>query len=262
MRPGYTLTDVTHPVWGGAVRMSDCSTWAAYPTVRTCPTHVFCGTLYNFSFFFLLVRATSDFFCGCTNSHWGFLHGSLGKTLGIYPVGARDIAWDLSGGRSRYRLVFIRWPLRRSPSIFGIALGVSEHVPRHFPFKIPSDLDIRSKAMERHVMKIGMAMFNFLGSGRNFCQLFHFTQILLVVFVYPIHVAEISPRFGVLVCLRLSLSVLSCKAPFLFCRVLNVFTSYSKCRPCYRLWCFYLDSQRVGSKCSVWWKFAKAFASR
>ena len=69
-----------------------------------------------------------------------------------WPRWRGDIAWDLSGGRSGNRLGFFRWPLRRSPSIFGIALGVSEHVPRHLPFKIPGDLDIRSKAMERHVM--------------------------------------------------------------------------------------------------------------
>ena len=66
-------------------------------------------------------------------------------------MAARDIAWDLSGGRSGNRLGFFRWPLGRVPSIFGIALGVSKHVPRHFPFKIPGDLDIRSKAMEQHV---------------------------------------------------------------------------------------------------------------
>ena len=35
--------------------------------------------------------------------------------------------------------------------MFGVASGVSEHVPGHFPFKIPSDLDMRSQAMERHV---------------------------------------------------------------------------------------------------------------
>ena len=68
--------------------------------------------------FCLLVRATSDFFCGCTNSHWGFLHRLLGKALGIHPVGARDIAWDLSGGRSGYRYGFMRWPLRTPLGIF------------------------------------------------------------------------------------------------------------------------------------------------
>ena len=77
---------------------------------------------------------------GCSGYRLGFIRGPLGISLGIYPVAAREIAWDFS-----------RWPLRRSPSIFGVALGVSEHVPRHFPFKIPGDLDIRSKAMERHV---------------------------------------------------------------------------------------------------------------
>ena len=73
-----------------------------------------------FLFFFLLVCATSDFFCGCTNSHRGFLRWPLGKTLGIYPVGARDIAWDLSGARSGYRLGFIRWALGK---LLGIFLG-------------------------------------------------------------------------------------------------------------------------------------------
>ena len=94
---------------------------------------------------------TGDFSTGRSEKRSGFIRWPLGKTLGIYPVGARDIAWDLSGGRSGNRLGFFRCPLRRSPSIFSIALGVSEHVPRHFPVKIPGDLDIRSKAMERHV---------------------------------------------------------------------------------------------------------------
>ena len=35
--------------------MSDCSTWAAYPTVRRCPTHVSCGTLYNFAVIIIAV---------------------------------------------------------------------------------------------------------------------------------------------------------------------------------------------------------------
>ena len=92
-----------------------------------------------------------DFSTGRSEKRSIFIRWALGISLGIHPEAARDIAWDLSGGRSGNRLGFFRWPLRRSPSIFGIALGVSEHVPRHFPFKIPGDLDIRSKAMERHV---------------------------------------------------------------------------------------------------------------
>ena len=43
------------------------------------------------------------------------------KTLGIYSVATRDIAWDLSGGRSGYRLGFIRWPLGKSLGIFPVA---------------------------------------------------------------------------------------------------------------------------------------------
>ena len=122
------------------------------------PTHVFCGTLYNFSFFFFVSAPHARFFLWVHQlslgiSPLGFIRGPLGISLGIYPGAARDIAWDLSGGRSGNHLGFFRWPLRRSPSIFGIALGISEHVPRHFPFKIPGDLDLRSKAMERHVMQ-------------------------------------------------------------------------------------------------------------
>ena len=118
--------------WGGAVRMSECSTWAAYPTVRRCPTHVFCGALYNFSFF-LLVRTTSDLFCGCTNSHRGFPRWPLRKTPGIYPVGARDIAWDLSGARPGYRLGFIRWPLGKSLGIFPVA---AQEIPKHSRYSL------------------------------------------------------------------------------------------------------------------------------
>ena len=106
-------------------------------------------------FFFLSVRATrifsvgaptltGDFSTGRSEKRSGLIRWALGISLGIYPGATRDIAWDLSGGHLGNRLGFFRLPLRRSPSIFGIALGVSEHVPRHFPFKIPGDLDIRS----------------------------------------------------------------------------------------------------------------------
>ena len=101
---------------------------------------------------------TGDFSIGRSEKRLRFIWWALGITLGIYPAAARDIAWDLSGGRSGNRLGLFRWPLRRSPSIFGIAFGVSEHVPRHFPFKIPGDFDIRSKAMKRHVEALSSAV--------------------------------------------------------------------------------------------------------
>ena len=82
---------------------------------------------------FLLVRATRDFFFGCTNSHWGFLHWPLGKTLGKYPVGARDIAWDLSRVRSGYRLGFIRWPLGKPLGIFLLA---AQEIPKHIRYSL------------------------------------------------------------------------------------------------------------------------------
>ena len=82
---------------------------------------------------FFLVRAANDFLCGCTKSHWGFLHWPLGKTLGIYLVGARDIAWYLSGGRSGYRLGFIRWPLGKSLGIFPVA---AEEIPKHIRYSL------------------------------------------------------------------------------------------------------------------------------
>ena len=110
--------------------MSECSTWAAYPTVRRCPTHVFCGTLYNF---FFVSTHHERFFFGCTNSHPGFPRWRLGKTLGIYPVGARDIAWDLSGTRSGYRLGFIRWPLGKSLGIFPVA---AQEIPKHIRYRL------------------------------------------------------------------------------------------------------------------------------
>ena len=74
-----------------------------------------------FLFFFLLVRATSDFLwvhqlspgisplaarkstrdlsVGRSGYRSGFIRGPLGISLGIYPVAAREIAWDFSGGR-------------------------------------------------------------------------------------------------------------------------------------------------------------------
>ena len=99
MRPGYTQTDVTHPVlgWGGAnVGLQHLGRIPNYSEV---PDTYFLWYSVQFFFFFLLVRATSDFFCGCTNSHRGFLRWPLGKTLRIYPMGAREIAWDFCGGR-------------------------------------------------------------------------------------------------------------------------------------------------------------------
>ena len=94
---------------------------------------------------------TRDFSTGRSENRSKCIRWALGISLGIYPGAARHIAWDLSGGRSGNRLGFFLWPPRRSPSIFGIALGECEHVPRHFPFKIPGALGIRSKAKERHV---------------------------------------------------------------------------------------------------------------
>ena len=87
-------------------------------------------------FFFCYCAPRAVFICACTNAPWdfstgrsekrsGFIQWLLGLSLGIYPGAARDIAWDSSGGRSRNCLGFFRWPLRRSPSIIGIALGVS-----------------------------------------------------------------------------------------------------------------------------------------
>ena len=37
---------------------------------------------------------------GRSGYHLGFIWRPLGKLLGIFPVAARDIAWDLSRGRS------------------------------------------------------------------------------------------------------------------------------------------------------------------
>ena len=51
------------------------------------------------------------------------------KTLGIYSVAARDIAWDLSGGRLGYRLGFIRWQLGKS---LGIYPGAARDPPHGF----------------------------------------------------------------------------------------------------------------------------------
>ena len=86
-----------------------------------------------FLFFFLFVRAMSAFFCGCTNSHRGFLRRPLGKTLGIYPVGTRDIAWDLSGGRSGYRLGFIRLPVGK---LLGIFPAAAQEIPKHIRYSL------------------------------------------------------------------------------------------------------------------------------
>ena len=177
MRPGYTQTDVTHPVlgWGGPNvglqhlgRIPNCS-----EVPNTCFLWYF---VQFFFFFFVSVRherffsvgtptLTGDFSTGHSEKRSGSIRWALGISLGIYPGAARGIAWDLSGGRSGNRLGYFRWPLRRSPSIFGMALGISEHVPRHFPFKIPGALDIRSKAMERHVQSQ-----KFASQKKGLCQ--------------------------------------------------------------------------------------------
>ena len=55
--------------------------------------------------------------------------GRSEKTLMIYLVGARDIAWDLSGGRLGNRLAFFRWALGTS---LGIYPGAARHPPETF----------------------------------------------------------------------------------------------------------------------------------
>ena len=162
MRPGYTQTDVTHPILGWGVANVGLQHLGRIPNCSEVPDTCFLWYFVQFFFFFcyyaprsiFFVGAptlTGDFSAGRSEKRLGFIRWALRILLGIYPGPPRDIAWDLSDGRLGNRLGFFWWPLRRSPSIFGIALGVSEHVPRHFPFKIPGDLDIRSKAMERHV---------------------------------------------------------------------------------------------------------------
>ena len=110
--------------WGEAVRMSDCSPWAAYPTVRRCPTHVFCGTLCNFFFFFVSAH------------HERFFLWVHQLSLGISPLAARKNAWDLSGGRWGYRLGFIRGLLGIS---LGIYLVVAQEIAWDFSSGRPGD---------------------------------------------------------------------------------------------------------------------------
>ena len=56
-------------------------------------------------------KNAQDIFCGRSGYRLGFFRGPLGKSLGIFPVAAREIAWDFPGGRSGYCLGFIRGPL-------------------------------------------------------------------------------------------------------------------------------------------------------
>ena len=55
VRPGYTQTNVTHPVlgWGGVnVGLHHLG---AYLTIQRCPTHVFCGILYIFAIIIIVM---------------------------------------------------------------------------------------------------------------------------------------------------------------------------------------------------------------
>ena len=49
---------------------------------------------------------------------WDFFRRPLGKSLGIFPVGARDIAWDLSGGRLDPPQGFLPTCLTQSVGVF------------------------------------------------------------------------------------------------------------------------------------------------
>ena len=45
-------------------------------------------------------KTARDIFCGRSGYRLGFFRWPLGKSLGNFPVGAQDITWDLSVGRS------------------------------------------------------------------------------------------------------------------------------------------------------------------
>ena len=108
MRPGYIQTDVTHPVlgWGGANvglqhlgRIPNCS-----EVPDTC-----------FLWYFV------QFFVSLSTRHERFFLWVHQLSPGISPLAARKNARHLSGGRSGYRLGFIRWPLGKSLGIFLVA---------------------------------------------------------------------------------------------------------------------------------------------
>ena len=109
---GIPKTDVTHPVlrWGGANvglqhlgRVPSCS-----EAPDTCFLWYFVPFFFSF-FCYCAPRAifsvgaptlTRDFTTGRSEKRSGFIQWLLGISLGIYPVAAREIAWDFSGGRS------------------------------------------------------------------------------------------------------------------------------------------------------------------
>ena len=123
MRPGYTQTDVTHPVlgWGGAnVGLQHLG---RIPNCSEVPDTCFLWYFVQFFFFFFPVSTRHERFFvwvhqlspgisplaarknardlsgGRSGDRLGFIRGPLGISLGIYPVAAREIAWDFSGGR-------------------------------------------------------------------------------------------------------------------------------------------------------------------
>ena len=123
MRPGYTQTDVTHPVlgWGGAnVGLQHLG---RIPNCSEVPDTSFLWYFVQFFFFFSPAstrhqrffpwvhqpspgisplatwKNARDLSGGRSGYRLGFIRGPLGISLGIYPVGAREIAWDFSGGR-------------------------------------------------------------------------------------------------------------------------------------------------------------------
>ena len=123
MRPGYTQNDVTQPVfgWGGAnVGLQHLG---RIPNGSEVPDTCFLWYFVQFSFFFVSARHerfflwvhqlslrisplaarknARDLSGGRSGYRLGFIRGPLGILLGIHPVAAWEIAWDFSGGRPR-----------------------------------------------------------------------------------------------------------------------------------------------------------------
>ena len=82
---------------------------------------------------FFVVLCSIYLFFSVSTRHERFFFLVPQISLGISPLAARKNAWGLSGGRSGYRLGFVRGPLGKSLGIFPVA---AQEIPKHIRYSL------------------------------------------------------------------------------------------------------------------------------
>ena len=121
MRPGYTQTNVTHPVlgWGGAnVGLQHLG---RIPHCSEVPATCFLWYFVQFFFFFVSTR------------HERFFLWVHQLSLGISPLASRKNAWDLSGGPLEISLRIYAVAARKILGIFPVA---AHEIPKHIRYSL------------------------------------------------------------------------------------------------------------------------------